>query len=869
MADYSYLFGGSTSSSGSGVGADLLLGWAQRKSGTVATVTAAAVNNSSGVKAPWQDIQHVTPASTLVSNALSGRAMFNPNDKAFSGANADEKNLFALHAGINMMAALAGRFDQKGVTTSEQARLTTLFESGMRQLDGFLSTTKFDALTMARAAKVKEALSGAAIKASQRDYLTGVLARGPADSTNAAFAGAISFHIDAEDAQDNAKSIDIDLADMGATPRSLTNVVGFINQKLRAAGLSSEVKANKLGVEKGVDQYGLKLTIAPSESMSFSAAATAPALYVAGASGTLMKFADPSAGLSTSPINTPNVAFAKTIAAGGVIHASATGEDGALYILADVSSLPGQPIKGQTDAALMKYDSAGNLVYTRTLGAASTASGLSLAVSDDGRVAIAGSVTGALGDGAKAATGTDSFLAVFDAEGVEEWVARGTAERDDEYGAVTFGADGGVYVAGRAKTAGGDWDGVFAAFDADGALRATQSFGGAGNDGGQRLVVEDLGGGAQRVSLASVENDHAILRQFGDDGSAITNGAVRDLGVLGGGAIAGLALDGGNLYLAGETRVGGLASGSVARAFSGGQDGFVAKLSADLVAGGGDRISYIGGVGDDSLAGFSVSAGQVYFGGDSDKTFAGQSVLRDRDGYVGRLDTNGDIAWVQRFTSGASFNAATFAADSTGASALDRLGLPTGAIQTSDVTDLVSRTSLRPGDEFSISVNGHGAQTIKILEGDTLQKLADRVERVILSAGVASLQLSASAGDKLKIVASGTNRIELRAGPAGKNALAGLGLTEGVVTPAVAVSKKSKAKPSYGLGLSSTLSLADKASRKAAVDAFGVALATVQLAFKELSKPATSTTAPSTGPVPAYLTKQLANYQAALARLGG
>ena len=102
----------------------------------------------SGVKAPWQNVQNQTPASTLVSNALSGRALFNTDDKAFSGANADEKKLFALHSGLNMLAALAGRFDQAGVSTGEQTRLSAAFESGLRQLDSFLAGAKFDALTM-------------------------------------------------------------------------------------------------------------------------------------------------------------------------------------------------------------------------------------------------------------------------------------------------------------------------------------------------------------------------------------------------------------------------------------------------------------------------------------------------------------------------------------------------------------------------------------------------------------------------------------------------------------------------------------------------------------------------------------------------
>ena len=67
----------------------------------------------------------------------------------------------------------------------------------------------------------------------------------------------------------------------------------------------------------------------------------------------------------------------------------------------------------------MKYDSAGNLVQTKLLGAASTANGFSIAIDDDGRVALAGSVTGALepGKSGDSATTADSFVTLFDSTG--------------------------------------------------------------------------------------------------------------------------------------------------------------------------------------------------------------------------------------------------------------------------------------------------------------------------------------------------------------------------------------------------------------------------------------------------------------------
>jgi hypothetical protein len=857
--------------------ADLLLSWASLKSGARAP-TAMAGNASSGAAAapaaPWQDVKHQTPASALVNNALSGKAFFDPNAKAFAtpGATADEKKLFALYTGLNTLAAVVGRYDQ--ASASEQARLQTALNSGLTQLDSFLATAKFQGLTVQRGASLTDAASTAAVGETKREYVTGIVSRGDPDIDNAAFAGALQFTVDAVDSGGTPHTIAIDLNDMGATPRTLNNVVDFLNSKLRGAGLTSAFSTVNLGAANGADQWALKLSVTTGESLSFSTPAAGAAIYVTGGDNQLVKLIDPASGVEAPASGGAlNTAFAKALAenqAIGAVHASAAGPDGSLYILADIKSgVANQPIKGEGDVALFKYDTAGNLVYTRTLGAASTASGFSLAVSASGDIAIAGSVTGGLSDGADASSGADAFVTLFNADGVEQWTARGLNDLDDEARGVAFGADGSVYVAGRAKTLSGDWDSTLSAYAADGTLRASQSFGTVGDDGASALAVEDLGNGSQRVTLAGLESGKLVLRQFDDDGATLAAGATRDFATLAGGAVTGLALDGGSLYIAGSTRTGGLDVASVAQAYTGGQDGFVIKVAADLAAAPGERVTYVGGAGDETAAGLAVSNGQVWIGGDSTAAFSGQAARQAKDGYVARLDGNGGVAWLQRFASGGKdFAASAFAVDQAGASALDRLGLPQGDLGLQDETDLVSRTALRAGDQFSIAVNARSAQTITIAADDTLQTLADRIEKTLLSAGAATVALS-TAGDKLKITASAGARITLTAGPSGRDALAGLGLQEGVVAAAPSSSASAAQKkplPAYGLGVGA-LSLADKTSRKRAVDELGAAMQTVQKAFQVLTTPASATIAAAAGAAPAYLTKQLANYQAALARL--
>ena len=171
----------------------------------------------------------------------------------------------------------------------------------------------------------------------------------------------------------------------------------------------------------------------------------------------LLKFQTGNSSTATAPPDTtprpgdPNSvagrAWSTTLAAATTSAlATATGPDGSVYVLSDVNdSVEGQAIAGQSDGARTKYDPSGNLIYTRTLGASTAATGLSLAVSSTGQVAIAGSVTGSLtgtdvgelqntvnGVTETASTGTaDSFVTLMDSNGDELWTQSGGGVQRD------------------------------------------------------------------------------------------------------------------------------------------------------------------------------------------------------------------------------------------------------------------------------------------------------------------------------------------------------------------------------------------------------------------------------------------------------
>ena len=149
------------------------------------------------------------------------------------------------------------------------------------------------------------------------------------------------------------------------------------------------------------------------------------------------------------------------------------------------------------DLFVAKFDPAGALAWVRQQGSASTDSATGTAIDNAGSVYATGYTAGDLDGNVNAGAGTlDLVLVKFDAAGNRLFTAQtGTADDD---GALGIGTDGGgrIYVAGL--TAGefvspgaGFVDGFLIAFDAAGAVAFARQFGSTGDD-----VVFDLAVGA-------------------------------------------------------------------------------------------------------------------------------------------------------------------------------------------------------------------------------------------------------------------------------------------------------------------------------------------------------------------------------------
>ncbi|GLK47906.1 regulatory protein FlaEY [Brevundimonas intermedia] len=879
----------------------------------IGSTTSGSTTRKTQPTAPWAstEIASAPKASDLVRAALAGRRIVNEGavQLDLSGASSDYRKMFAVYEGLTSLSALADRAGVKGLTSAEAAQVSKRFSEGLAEISAYLKTADFEDVRLVQGVSQTTVKTGYAQERAPTTFTTQPVHTGLATTPVAAFDGDVKFSMTAKTAT-GTQTVAMDLSEMGATERSMVNVVNYMNGKLEAAGVATRVgtqyipgepKTIKSGektitLPAGPDQWALKITGGSGETVSFAATDTSDAVYVtqgagkAGA-GQLLKFqaeggAAPAAQQGVDDPFWVEGRAGLTNLPDGVetVRASAVAPDGSVWVVADLKSGDAnQPIKGARDVALMKYDSAGNLVQTKLLGAASTANGFSIAIDDDGRVALAGSVTGALepGKSGDSATTADSFVTLFDSTGKELWTQRRGAKAADEATEVSFGADGVVYVAGRSKSALpgtaalGGWDSYLQTFEEKqltvtgpetGVNVSTLQFGTAGDDSVQAMTVS-----GSDLYTAGVENGQMIVRRFTLDASGVpTLASTRDLGFASG-EVAGISVENGKIVVTGHTDNTALDIGTVTNAHAGGKDVFVASLSADLQASGADRLTYFGGAGDDTAADVEIKDGKVWITGTS--RAAGAVKEDPTQGYLARIDlATGAVEKNQTWRAADDQAKPTsLSIASGGASVLDRLGLPQGEIMQADSKLLTISTAARVGDQFSISpVGGGRAVTVTIDAKDTLETLA---KKIVTASG---RQLDAKVVTDLKTVPV-TQRLQIStaanregaiisSGAVGKDALGALGLSPGFIGPTTA---DKDAPKTFGLNLSNKLNLNDPAGIKAAIEGIAGAFTAIRSAYKSLA-PTTGTitnTQTGNGSSTAYQQTQLANFQAALTRL--
>jgi hypothetical protein len=920
---------------------------------------------------PWDRRTTLPNAAAIAKAALNGTSVVSSQSaaKTTMASTSDYGKLFTVYQGLSGLTGLATNLLEKDVTEAQKRQIQAAFYKGQKDISTYLDALKLEKMELIRGQTLVNSRTTNGVARAKLKYQTVPVFAGTNLDPVPAFQGDVKFNLAVKRGTLTPIYIPIDLSEMGSTTRSMSEVVAFLNRKLAAADLSTRFDKLKtpdvpktipsggktVTLPAGPDKWSLVINGALSESLTFTAPATADAVYIGQKAGIdskptdtvktvsqqeLLKFQTDLSSTSNSAPDAFQQPGESNLVSGRVfskvlgpeitsIASSQTAADGSVYVLANVNARAGgQTLKGASDIALLKYDSAGQLVFTRTLGAADNAKAMAMALSSDGTIAIAGSVTGSLNGVLNQTLKTvsttdttlskgdnpavsDSFVTVFNAAGEELWTRRRGTTGEDEALSVSFGDNNTLFVAGRTRGAvagssnSGGWDSYLRGYGWETTTKqvlgeivnpitkvattglvtksstqvtdlfATQ-FGTAGDDKSVATVTD-----GSAVLVASKQGANAVLRRFEiqANGAALLT-VMRDLGDLQGGDIAGMAIDQGRVVLVGSTRNASFSNAAVTNAAGGGMEAFGLSLAKDLVASGHDKIAFMGGAGDEFATAMTMANGKVWITGTSNKDMPGFAKLGTQDGFIARLNIEtGQQEWVRRFKAkDNTVNPSSINVVAGGASVLDRLGLPNGQMAYIDSTLLTSATSVRVGDSFQIRIaEGAKPATLTIAATETLASLSDKVKRITGKAAKVEI-ITESNQSRLRIAPADDRRaIELISGPSGQDALESLGMSAGLMR----TTKYETATRQYtvGLNIDKDYKLDSKAAIQATLDSLSGASVVLRNAYRTLAtnqdpvekaKAQTKAAAASAGgAVPTYLRGQISNYQAGLDRLLG
>jgi hypothetical protein len=882
--------------------------------GQPVTVSSSGSTSSSSQTPPWD--QPAPSQQALDAQVLSTTNFIQPNTTPLVGSSGaskatqeDNQNLFTLFQGVRQLTTLASMASQPGLTAGQLTGYNTRFQEGLQQVESFISGTTFNTLTLQAQTPTASVTSKVGVPLEAFQYSGGTIV------SDAQFSNALSgvstsdsFNI-AVTKSGATTNVPIDLSQVQG-PLTISNIVTYVNQQLKAAGFSSTFSTNiTSGSISDVQTatYGIAVTSAPGETLSLSSASATPDLIVAGTGGSTTSSASTSSTQAATAANNQGTITALTNLSSSspttlynATEAPTTGtttavqtvvdSQGNTYEIGDATGNMGNQLnQGAQDVYLTKYDSAGNLQWSELLGSAGTASGYSLALNPStGGVVVSGSTTADLTSTAVTNGNNDSFVTSYDGNGNQLWTQQIPTLSANQANAVTVDSSGNVYIGGSVgdggtigsgQTSTGGTNAYLAQLDSSGNIVSEQQFGASGTDQVSAMATTSDGD----VVVASVQNGQAVLSKYGSGDISGSPVWTMNLGSLNGGSISGLAVSGDNVYVSGTTSNGSLTAGgqaTVANASDGGTDAFVFGATDNGTTATANSVSYVSAPGGSTTAG-NVTVGPdgtVYLAGTTTGTFAGQSrtVQNVNNEFVTALSGSGAINWTRQFggADGQS-TGASVAVDPTGSSVLTALGLPSGTVNVNQSVDLTTDTTLRAGDSFQLQTEGTGGRTstISITQGETLQDLAVSINAELLNAGKATVTYSSTGDQALEITASAGQTINVISGPANSDALGRLGITPGVITASAkktsssssttgtsfgtnlsnassSSSTSSAAKPVVGLGLDTQIDLLSSGDANVAKVSLQNVMTAITNAYQQINTSASSSTS-STPSAPA------------------
>ena len=861
---------------------------------------AKAQFNTPAVTPPWKESGGSLSDSLQISAI---RRLSTIIDKPSTrGLPVDVATAFTAYKALDRLRMLAEAAAKPTAPASHRTSLQATFAKGLADLQSFLGKAPSDLVNLSFTQPTRRAESVAMKAGDQlRVAAPGIVAERAAPVPG--LTGAEQFKLTLT----KSSGSDVITVDLSQTPQppTLDSIAEAFNTAIAAIPMRNpdgtlaldadgnvrQKWAAKFEADKSTGSWGLALDTGGAE-VSIDQVGAGDSLIVASGhtaldaptSARITRFDDPTGALvqntlitvaATDRLATERAAMLAPAASGtgGASEAPkvalaatqpgavATDANGFTYMVGTTAGdLGSNRSTGGEDLFLTKIDSEGRVIWQRTLGAAGTSQGAAVSIAGNGDVVVAGTVTGNF-DGAD--SDGDMLVARFDADGDEQFATLVRAAGKDSAQAVAVGADGSIFVGGRAATGGGD--GYITRLDGQGRILERRTIDSGGADGVKALAVDQDG------SLLALTGESGTARLRRLDGQSL----VTELGSvdLGSADARALAIDAnGDIAVVGATLA--PLSGTQINAPTGGRDGFVARIDSALSSA---QISYVGSGADDQIDSVTFLGGTIYVGGRTAGDLSG-SRRGSVDGFVARIDAaSGAVQATNQFGQPAMRTEPVRVAVARGAdNALGALGLSRGAINPVVSAKLVAQTSLRGGDEFSVRVDGGAARKIVIAEDETLATLSDKLRR-ITGSRITITTPKVEDDRVLRIEAKAGHEIELIAGNSGRDALAKLGLAPSRVSAtAPPDGNASVVRPggNFGLGLTHALDIGTGAGATQALGRIKSALSMTQTAFRSLYWDSTKAamvdgSGRSGGHVSPYLQAQASRYQDALSRLSG
>jgi hypothetical protein len=279
---------------------------------------------------------------------------------------------------------------------------------------------------------------------------------------------------------------------------------------------------------------------------------------------------------------------------------------------------------GNEDIYVVKLDSSGNVVWTKTIGGSSSDFALSITQSSDGGYAVAG-WTESFGAG-----GYDMYVVKLDSSGNVQWAKTIGGSGGDGANSIIQSSDGGYVVAGQTYSPGAGGDIYVVKLDSSGNVQWAKTIGGSGGDGANSIIQSSDGGyvvaGLTR-SFGAGNEDIYVVKLDSEGNVQWTK------------TIGGSAWDEAHSII--QSSDGGYVVAGLTRSFgAGGADFYVVKLDSE---GNVQWTKTIGGSGWDYARSIIQSSDGGYVVAGLTRSFGAGGA----DFYVVKLDSSGNVQWAK------------------------------------------------------------------------------------------------------------------------------------------------------------------------------------------------------------------------------